>query len=88
MADAHHDAHDSAHDDHSAHDAHDDHDHDAPDPDESTIRTPLWLPFLGLGFIATLAVVVFLMISPSTPRAATDGDAGTPANAAAAEAAH
>lgn len=87
MADA-HDSHD-AHDD-SAHDAHghDDHSHDVPDPDESTIRTPIWLPFLGLGFLASLAVAVFLMMSPSGPRVATDGDAGAPANAAAPEGAH
>jgi|LNFM01.1.fsa_nt_gb hypothetical protein len=87
MADAHHDAHHDSHDSHDdAHDAHDEHEHDVADPDESTIRTPLWLPFVGLGFLATLAVTVFLMMAPSGPSGtATDGDAGGAPSAAAPE---
>jgi hypothetical protein len=79
MADSHgHDAHD-AHDDH-AHDdhAHDDH-HEAPDPDEATLRTPLWLPFVGIGLLTLFAVVVFNVVGSSGRGAQGDGaDAGTP----------
>lgn len=76
----HHDDH--AHDDHESHDAHDDHSHDAPDPDESTIRTPMWLPFVGLGLVTLIAIAVFGMMSSSTPGATgADADAGAPSTA-------
>ena len=89
MADAHHDSHDAhaahvAHDEHDAHDAHDE--HDAPDPDESTIKTPMWLPFVGLGLLTLFAVSVFLVLSPNGPTGAAgaDADAGAAAPSAAA----
>jgi hypothetical protein len=78
MADAPHSAahEDHGHDDHE-HSDHSHDDHDIPDPDESTIRTPMWLPFVGLGFLATLAIALFLVISPTHgSRASADADAG------------
>ncbi|MFO0562580.1 MAG: hypothetical protein U0269_31475 [Polyangiales bacterium] len=86
MADAHHSAHDDhAHDDHDDHDDHGHDDHDTPDPDEATIRTPMWLPFVGMGLLAVFAVTVFLAMGPNTATGAgADADAGAAAPTAAA----
>ena len=78
MADSYeHGAHDP--EDYDAHDDHtnDDH-HEAPDADEATIRTPLWLPFVGIGLLTLLAVVVFNVVGPgSRGGQGADADAGT-----------
>ncbi|MDP3276669.1 MAG: hypothetical protein Q8Q09_15835 [Deltaproteobacteria bacterium] len=67
------------------HDEHDDHNdhghedpHEAPDADEATIRTPLWLPFVGLSLLLVIAMGTFMFISPGNwaRGAATAGDGG------------
>lgn len=52
--------------------------------DDDNVRTPLWLPFVGLGFLAAGAVASYLWIYPGVRAAsATDGGTGDAAAEAA-----
>jgi hypothetical protein len=44
--------------------------------DEDNVRTPLWLPFVGMGLLAAGAVASYLWIYPGV-RASTSSDGGT-----------
>jgi hypothetical protein len=71
MADSHgaHDPH--AHGPSKGHDAHAHH-----APEEDPLRTPGWMPVLGLGLFIAGAIWMYLYVSPGVWSASTAGDAG------------
>ncbi len=53
--------------------------HDHPKDEEDLVRTPLWLPFLGLGLLMAGALASYLWVYPgtmNTPVASDGGDGG------------
>ncbi len=77
MADS-HGAHDShAHGTPKGHDAHAHH-----EPEEDPIRTPGWMPWLGLGLFIAGALWMYLYVSPGVWSPSTAGDAGADESAA------
>jgi hypothetical protein len=50
--------------------------------DEELVRTPAWLPFLGIGLLAVGALASYLWILPgsASTQAVTDGEAGDAAS--------
>lgn len=75
--------------------SHDSSSHDSHEPQEDPIRTPEWMPILGLGLLMAGALAVYLFISPGVMAGGTTSaaDAGADGSAeqaapAAPEAAH
>lgn len=63
--------------------------HGHAEPAEDPLRTPGWLPLLGLGLLVAGALGVYLFLSPGVMSASYGADAGADAEAAdAAPAAH
>jgi hypothetical protein len=67
----------AAHAAHADHDAHDDH---GAAPEEDVLRTPSWLPFVGLALLLAGSVGVYELMSGSS-HAAGAGDGGVEAGA-------
>jgi hypothetical protein len=66
-----------------AHGSHDPKSHQAhAEPEEDPLRTPGWMPLLGLGLLLAGALWMYLFVSPGvmSPPAAVDGgaEAGAP----------
>lgn len=79
MADSH-----GAHDSHGSSKGHDAHAHH--EPEEDPIRTPGYVPLLGLGVFLVGALWMYLYVSPGVwapPAPNADGDGGAPTEQAA-----
>lgn len=50
--------------------------HDQHADEEDLVRTPLWLPFLGLGLLMAGALASYLWVYPGTMSTSTAGDGG------------
>ncbi|MEI8255682.1 MAG: hypothetical protein WCJ30_08425 [Deltaproteobacteria bacterium] len=57
--------------------------HDHPKDEEDLVRTPLWLPFLGLGLLMAGALASYLWVYPGTMNAPTVSDGGDGGDASA-----
>ncbi len=71
-------------DSHGSHDSHDTSGHHAhPEPAEDSIRTPGWVPLVGLALLLLGTLWTYLYISPGVWSPAADGGADASAEAAA-----
>jgi hypothetical protein len=55
--------------------------HDAHAPEEDVVRTPLWLPFIGIALLLLGSVFAFRLVHSGTSSGSTTSDAGVEAGA-------